>query len=151
MKDPIRLIVLVKRVEKNNLGRKGGRGTAGWGERFSFPAPAGRFKLSVRQTQGRPAGGAGVLGHDSSPSGAARGSARIPHAALLAAARPPAAGWACKGAGDRATATGAAALGCASSDSSRPSPKMRKEGNEERGGGQGGKESKPRALASASG
>lgn len=63
----------------------------------------------------------------------------------------PRARWACKGAGDRATATGAAALGALPQIPAAPSPKMREEGNQERGGGQGGKESKRRALASASG
>lgn len=65
--------------------------------------------------------------------------------------RHPRARWACKGEGDRATATGAAALGALPQIPAAPSQKMREEGNLERGGSQGERRVKRRALASASG
>ena len=61
----------------------------------------------------------------------------------------------CKGAGDRATAAGAAALGALPQSLAAPSPKMGEEGNEEGGGGQrekrGSGEPSPLHLGEASG
>lgn len=111
-KDPIRLTVSVKR--KKQLREEGWE--RNYGLRDVAQAAAGRFKPSMRQTQGRWAGAVGVLGRDSPSGRARRFGTGIAHAAVLAGPVDV------QGAGTEPPQAGAAALG-ALPRPSRPIPK----------------------------
>lgn len=116
----------------------------GYGD-VAFQAPAGRFKPSMRQTQGRRAGAVGVLGRDS-PSGRAHGLAPgIAHAAVLAGRVDV------QGRGGPSHRGRGGGPGRTSSVSSRPIPKNGRGRKRRARRRPEGEKRERRALASASG